>query len=110
MIPFIFFCRNDHIGQDLALPQIHPAGSKIEIFYRYKTAFLSIFQPQQCVQGKYGRCTVRTDCSVADVSTDSTNISYLWSSYLIYSLAKNRNIFPDNASFVICEKTVPAPI
>ena len=100
MIPFIFFCRNDHIGQDFSLLQLHLAGSKIEIFYRYKTAFLSIFQPQQCVQGKYGRCTVRTDCSVADVSTDSTNISYLWSSYLIYSLAKNRNIFPDNC--IIC--------
>ena len=26
MIPFIFFCRNDHIGQDLALPQIHPTA------------------------------------------------------------------------------------
>ena len=34
MIPFIFFCRNDHIGQDLSLPQIHPAGSKIEMCIR----------------------------------------------------------------------------
>ena len=93
VISLVFFCRNDHMGQDLSPFQIHTARSQIKLFYRNGSFSVSIFNTKKGVQRKYCRRTVCTDCTIADVSSNRTDITDLRTSNLIYCFSKDRNTF-----------------